>query len=296
MRPVTDLYGLHPGSDIYVVGSGTSVRVFPTSFLDGRITIGLNMAWRVAPVRYGITIGPHLNIPEFIPDEAPRPEITWITKADKARRVLPPDQFEHADRNFFSFDIRRGKGTDSGDWVSDTGRELEYVRRPSGTRLYQWSSISQTAANLAANMGARNVILVGCDNSSLLDNHHAHRQHTKWLGQEPDFRYRQYYEGLAEVRAALRERDVNLLSLSPFLKLDEPELDFVRLCEELDRPRMVAPTEDISERDHPRRLAASSPIPPVSGVTRAGPARTVLRGARALGRRARAGALRRNRG
>ena len=42
--------------------------------------------------------------------------------------------------------------------------------------LYQWSSISQTAVNLAANMGAKNVILVGCDNCALLDNHHAHAQ------------------------------------------------------------------------------------------------------------------------
>jgi len=73
------------------------MRVFPSEFFEGRITIGLNQAWRHAHIRYGITIGPHLNIPEFIEGEQPRPEITWITKRDKSRAVLTPEQFAYAD-------------------------------------------------------------------------------------------------------------------------------------------------------------------------------------------------------
>lgn len=266
MRAVSELYGRHPGADIYVVGSGASMRVLPTEFLEGRISIGLNMAWKIAPVRYGITIGPHLNVPEFMPGEEPRPGITWVTKREKAYKVLSPEQFADADRRFYSFDIRRGHGSGTDDWVSDTGRELEYVRRPTGSFLYQWSSISQTAANLAANMGARNIILVGCDNSALAENHHGHQQHTKWLGRPPEERYLQYYEGLAEVRAALRERGVNLVSMSPFLKLDDPEMDFRRLCSELDRPELLR-GEDISGTDHPSRLQGRdgpAPPPPVT--------------------------------
>lgn len=287
MRPVSELYGRHPGADIYVVGSGASMRVFPVEFLKGRISIGLNMAWKIAPVRYGITIGPHLNIPEFMPGEDPRPEITWVTKRDKAYKVLTPEQFTEADRRCYSFDIRRGRSSGGDDWVSDTGRELDYVRRPTGTFLYQWSSISQTAANLAANMGARNVILVGCDNSALAENHHGHQQHTKWLGRPPEERYLQYYEGLAEVRAALRERGVNLMTMSPFLKLDDPERDFRRLCSELERPELLR-GEDISETDHPSRLLGSTgPSPPPTAVAGDVPRRIVAQ-ARAAGRRMRA--------
>lgn len=284
MRPVSDLYGLYPGTDIFVVGSGTSMRVFPVSFLEGKITIGLNMAWKSAPVQYGITIGPHVNVPEFIEGEEPRPAITWITKREKSRHVLSPDQFAYADQNFYSFSVRSSAGVEKDDLgVNEAARVIDYVRRPSGDRLYQWSSISQTAANLAANMGARNVILVGCDNCSLSGNHHSHVQHTKWLGKEPDERYRQYYDGLAEVRSALRERGVNLLSLSPFLKLDNPGLDFARLCDDMERPELITPSMDISETDRPRR-----PEPAPSSVTHPGPGRrAVLRGARSLGRRAR---------
>ncbi|HUF99352.1 MAG TPA: hypothetical protein VMM60_14580 [Ilumatobacter sp.] len=222
------------------------MRVFPTEFLVDRLTIGLNMAWRVAPLKYGITIGPHLNIPEFLDGELPHPEITWITKRAKAKQVLRPDQFAHADSSFYTFDMAGRPNRAPPNEPSDEGRVLDWVRRPTGDNLYQWSSISQTAVNLAANMGARNIILVGCDNSSLLDNHHAHVQHTKWVGAAPSYRYDQYYEGLVEVRSALRERGVNLLSLNPFVKLDNPSRDFSFLCDELSVPSLLS-GEDIPD-------------------------------------------------
>ena len=290
MRPVSELYGRHRDADIYVVGSGTSMRVLPPSFLEGKITIGLNMAWKNVPVRYGLTIGPHVNVPEFIEGEDPHPEIIWITKREKAKHVLSAEQFKYADENFYGFTVRARSEDPAGAGdlgVNDGARVIEYVREPSGEMLYQWSSISQTAANLAANMGARNVILVGCDNCSLAGNHHAAPQHTKWLGKEPDERYLQYYEGLAEVRVALRERGVNLVSLSPFLKLDDPGMDFERLCAELEAPRLVPPTVDISSRDRPRQ----TPRPAAPATS---PARSVLRRARAIGRRAATRALSRN--
>lgn len=262
MKPVSALYGRHVGADIYVVGTGTSIRTFPTSFLEGRITIGLNQAWKVAPIRYGITIGPHINVPEFMPGEDPHPDITWITKRDKAALVLTEAQFRYADEHFYSFRMYGRPPTNAPTEPGDAGRVLDWVRRPTGDFLYQWSSISQTAVNLAANLGAANIILVGCDNASLLDNHHAHAQHTKWLGVAPDHRYMQYYEGLVEVRQALRDRGVNLVSLSPFLKLDDPGLDFERLCDELGIPTRVDSTGDISEIDHPQRFATTEPSAP----------------------------------
>lgn len=280
MKPVSDLYGRHTGADIFVVGTGASMRTFPVSFLEGRVTIGLNRAWELAPVRYGLTIGPHLHVPEFLPGEDAHPEITWITKRGKAEGVLAPEHFAHADRHFYQFEMDGQPNSQPLEEPSDAGRIVEWVQRPTGVKLYQWSSISQTAVNLAANLGAANVILVGCDNCALADNHHASDQHTKWLGAEPDRRYLQYYEGLVEVRTALRGRGVNVLSLSPFLKLDDPEADFRLLCDELEQPVFVAPEADISERDHPRRFVTPASSHP-TWLGRA-PAR-----ARALSRRLR---------
>lgn len=248
MKPVSDLYGLYPGSDIYVIGTGSSLRTFPTSFLAGKITIGINMAWKTAPVNYGITNHPDLCIPEFLPGEQPHPEIQWITKYEKTKGLVTPEQFKYADEHFYFFEMNGQKNTQPDNQPSDEGRILDWVRQPTGNKLYIWTSTAQAAVNLAANMGAKNIILIGCDNAALSGNHHAHKQHARWRGASPDLRYRQYYEGLAEMRPALRARGVNLLSLTPFLSLANLEEDFERLCDELNCPKLIEIGADISPR------------------------------------------------
>lgn len=247
MKYVSELYGTHPGADIYVIGTGTSMRIFPKDFFDGKITIGLNMAWKLFPVQYCVTIHPDLNIPEFIPDEDKHPEITWVTGHRKCAGLLKEEQLRYAEDNFYFFEYEGKPNTQPHHQPRDSGRIIEWLREPSGNNLYVWSSISQTGVHLAANMGAKNVVLVGCDNCALLDNHHAHRQHTRWKGVQPDLRYTQYYEGLAEVRRVLHERKINVLSLTPFLGLLHPEQDFHRRCAELEQESFIE-SWDISPR------------------------------------------------
>lgn len=247
MRSVSELYGKHAGEDIYVVGTGPSLRVFPKSFLDGRITIGLNMAWKSVSVRYAITIHPDLNIPRFIGAESGQ-EITWVLPYEKTRALVTPEQFAWADANCHSFSYNGRKNTQPPNEPSDAGRITQWLREPVDDKLYVWSSIAQTGANLAANMGARNVILVGCDNGPMGQNHHSHYQHTRWKGADPAKRYLQYREGIAEVRLHLRDRGVNVVSLQPFLGVSNFEEDFARLCDELERPHVV-PTVDLAADD-----------------------------------------------
>jgi len=239
MRRVSELYGRHAGEDIYVVGSGASVRVLPPSCFDGKVTIALNMAWRNLPARYAVTIHPDLNIPEFIGESALK-GTTWIVPFEKTRQLLGPDQFAYAEQHFYGFAYQGRPNTQPAHQPGDQGRVLDWVRRASGDNLYVWSSIAQTGVNLAANLGAKNIVLVGCDNAALIGNHHAHRQHTRWKGVAPRERYRQYYEGMAEVREALRARGVNPVSLQPFLGLADVEDDFRRLCRELDKPELIS--------------------------------------------------------
>lgn len=238
MKNVSDLYNKYPGSDIYVVGTGTSFRVFPRSFLDDKITIGLNMAWKLLPLKYCITMVPHLNCPEFM-EEKVLPDMTWVTKYDKYRGHATPAQLAHAEANYYFFRTDGKASFTLLNQPSEGGRVLDWVRYPTDNFLYLWTSISQSAVNLAANMGAKNIILVGCDNCALADNHHAHEQHTYWKGEDPSIRYMQYYEGLAEMRSVLLGRGINLVSVSPFLKLDQPAMDFERLCTEQGKPKSV---------------------------------------------------------
>ncbi|WNZ43991.1 hypothetical protein Q2T42_19345 [Leptolyngbya boryana CZ1] len=248
VKCVSELYHRYPGSDIYVIGTGASLRVFPKSLLEGKITIGLNMAWKTVPVRYGVTIHPDLTIPEFLPDEAPHPEITWLTKQAKMWDLVTPEQAKYGEEHFYFFDTQGRPNTQPPNKPSDSGRILDWVRQPTGNKLYLWTSIAQVGVNLAANMGAKNIILIGCDNCALGSNNHAHQQHTRWRDATPKTRYREYYEALAEMRPALRERGVNLVSLNPFLTLETPAQDFERLCQELDKPTYIASHADISPK------------------------------------------------
>ncbi len=250
---VSELYHRHPGSDIYVIGTGASLRTFPKAFLSNKITVGLNMAWKTLPVQYAITIHPELSIPEFLSNELPHPEITWITKYDKTKALVTAEQFKYAEENFYFFDNVGHPNTQPPNKPSDAGRILDWIRQPTDNKLYLWTSIAQAGVNLAANLGAANVILVGCDNCALLGNNHAHKQHTRWRDEAPQTRYQEYYEGLAEMRPILRDRGVNLISLTPFLTLEAPGQDFQRLCEELDQPDYIASGADISPKLDYRR-------------------------------------------
>jgi hypothetical protein len=242
MKYVSELYGIHKGEDIYIVGTGASLRIFPKEFLQGKVTIGLNMAWKMIPVNYCITIHPDLNIPEFMQDESPHPDIIWICGElgdNLLKGVNDPEKIEYAKKNFYFFKYHGQPNTQPYHQPSDAGRILDWVRKPTDNYLYNWSSISQTAVNFAANLGAKNIILVGCDNCSLLNNHHSHKQHTRWKGVDPNQRYQQYYEGLVEVRSTLRAREVNLLSLTPFVSLSNIEKDFAFQCKELKKPEFI---------------------------------------------------------
>jgi hypothetical protein len=258
MKSVTELYGRYPDSDIYVVGTGTSLRVFPLDFLEDKITIGLNQAWKITPVKYGITIVPEWNIPEFMEGEQPRPDITWVTRANKIRALsASAERLVFAEENYYSFDSKGKKAVYIPNEPLESGRMLEWVRTPTPDKLYLWSSISQSAVNLAANMGAKNIILIGCDNCAIDDNQHAIQQHSCWQGIDQNRRYMEYYEGLAEVRATLRERNINLLNLSALLKLDDPKLDFYRLCDELGKQKKVAPSQERERQQNLNHLNRS---------------------------------------
>jgi hypothetical protein len=247
VKCVSQLYNRHPGADIYVVGTGASLRTFPLSLLENKITIGLNMAWKTVPTQYSITIHPDLSIPEFL-GEQPHPEITWITKYNKTKSLVTPEQLQYAEEHFYFFEMDGKPNTQPPDKPTDSGRILDWVRQPTDNKLYLWTSIAQAGVNLAANLGAKNIILIGCDNCALLGNNHAHKQHTRWRGAAPDTRYREYYEGLAEMRPVLRERGVNLVSMTPFLSLEAPEQDFERICDEINVPKFVGSSADISPK------------------------------------------------
>jgi hypothetical protein len=224
------LYATAP-SDVYVIGTGPSLRCLDLSYFADKFTIGLNQAWKHLATTYAITVHPEL-LPEY--NSTPGHRTKWIIKKKPPMAHLQLD-----DENYFVF---------------LTSPDLEtVVTRPPDT-LYLGEGIQTTAIDMAARMGAKNVILVGCDANQLLGDFHAHDQHVRWLGLKPDEQYALYRKRTAQVRWKLRDLGVNVMTLTPFIGTDAGVEDYTRIRVELGfkalpRPKDVSPYK----RKRPKR-------------------------------------------
>lgn len=233
MKTIEELDDIYPGEDIYIVGTGPSLRVFPRTYLDDKIVIGLNMAWKYVKTTYNITIHPDLNIPECIGWHGVDPSDVgpWIIPEKKTRELISPTTFELLAKTSFKFRYNGRTNTAPKNEPSTAGRIIKWVSHPEDYALYNWTSISQSAMHLAYRMGAKNIFLVGCDNGQMLGNDHVKSQHTRWKGASSELRYSQYAEGTCEIRNQLLKRNINIFNLCTILGLHQPEQEFVNLCE-----------------------------------------------------------------
>ena len=68
----------HAKLDIYIVGTGPSLRVFDKQYLSDKITIGLNQAWKQLPTVYSISVHPELVI-EYEKSKT-KTKTNWVVK------------------------------------------------------------------------------------------------------------------------------------------------------------------------------------------------------------------------
>jgi hypothetical protein len=219
---IEQLYRKHCNDDIYVVGTGPSMRCFPMEFLRGRVTIGLNQAFRYFAPTYSITVHPELVL-EYLQLPS-RPATQWLIKKKPPMKCLELDDPSH--------------------YVFHTSEDWNTLRARPRDTLFLGRGVQCTAMDMAARMGARTVILVGCDHCDLCGDHHGHDQHVRFYGLEPDIIYKEYRRYTAKVRKALREAfGVQTLTLSPFVGLDAPQEDYQRLCLERGLSRLPPPRD-----------------------------------------------------
>lgn len=214
----------------YIVGTGPSLRLFPKQFLkhDFRKTIfGLNYAYKYIQCTYNITIHPEV-IPKTWYDECQ----PWIVKKNKEPKPSEPhDLIYWFDNNKNIFDY-------------------SYLTSKDDT-LYVGRGIQTAALCLAAKMGFKTAILVGCDMCYLGPennrHHHFNDQPIQLHGLSPEEVYTEYYTNTAIVRYKLKKAyEMETLSMSPFLGLGHHERDYRRLCGEYDLPSITT-GEDISK-------------------------------------------------
>ena len=220
---IEEFYNTHGRATIYIIGTGPSLRCMNKHFFLDEVTIGLNQSWKYFPTTYNITVHPELAIEQM---KDSRIKAQWFIK-----KKPPMENLEFSDKNIAVF---------------NTTYDLQAVKIWPDDTLYLGEGVQTTAIDLASRMGARNIILVGCDGGSIAGDCHGHNQHVRWLGLDPEVQYKAYRDSTAEVREILRPRGISVYSLTPFISVVKPEEDYSRLVdvlklEKLDQPKDVSP-------------------------------------------------------
>lgn len=221
----------------FIVGTGPSLRVFPKEILKNAPIIGLNQAWRHVDTTFNLTVHPELYLEFVAANPAGRPPREngysgpWIIK-----QKAPMAHLELTDHDHYVF---------------HTSPDLKTVADRPDDVLFIGEGIQCTAADLAARMGAEVIVLVGCDGTNLGGDFHADAQHVRWLGQKPADQYALYRKRTAQVRKVLRDvHKVSVVTMTPFVSAGFPDEDYLRLCQELNLPRLPAP-KDVSPYKRP---------------------------------------------
>lgn len=198
--------------DVYIVGTGPSMRVFPIDFLRDKFVIGLNQAYKYFAPDYWPIINLTIH-PELIPKEGPLSK-GWWTKV-KGTSV----------KNWEDHVIFRTNSA-----IGQTVLDYSLLRNRKPGFLYTGRGIHTSGLALAGAIGAKNVILVGVDCCDLDGEHHGHEQHIQFHNLSPDNVYDEYYLNAVEVRKIIYEvYGTRTLSITPFIGLDHYAADYYTL-------------------------------------------------------------------
>lgn len=118
--------------------------------------------------------------------------------------------------------------------------DYSYLKSKDDT-LYVGRGIHTTAVSLAYKMGAKFIILIGCDMNTLAGHHHANPQDIQLHGLSEKEVYREYFLNLAEIQKKLT--NTSIFSMSPFFGIGYENEHFILLGK---TPRNIKPI-DISE-------------------------------------------------
>ena len=153
-KTIQELKDIHKGEDIWVIGAGSSMNFVDSSFFENKICISVNQMYEKFPCEY--VVGRDLQVTErwddTIKDLRNHPTIKFLYstlhQGHGVRNDVPLSD------NFYSFE--------SG--INDDIRGLECI----GTdRMVCMRTTLNTCMNLAAHMGAKNIMICGKDEGKI---------------------------------------------------------------------------------------------------------------------------------
>lgn len=224
-----------PTDTIYIIGTGPSLRLYPLKFFNDKYTIGLNQAYKLLENTYNLTIHPYL-----IPVDSTKwtRGSLWITK----EKPHDPKYGEHkAAGNYKQFVLFNNRDTFS-----------TFSQGAAQNELYVGRGIQTGAIHLACMLGAKYIILVGCDFSSINGEHHCIDQHTELHGFRSNVVYDEYYYYTDKCRRLAKEYwDAEVFSMSPTLGYQPQDYHRLHQLKELKYLQQPKDVEYVPRNDIP---------------------------------------------
>ena len=209
---LSDFKNKHLNETICIIGSGKSIDFFPNkNMFQYMTTIGVNYAIKHIPVTYSITHH-HTILQECVDAKKTLNQNAIIFTSKYDCGIILPDKnilkesseyvlYEHNDQLFLKFDP-------------------SIITTPSDNHLFVGGTIVIDAISLALHMGAKNIILVGCDAGSINDK----SNYDGYMTNQPEkiVEYQHFHSVstvniIKQYRNELLKRGVSICSLSPFL-------------------------------------------------------------------------------
>lgn len=229
---VSDLYGTLEGKDVYIVGTGPSMSVFPVEYLRDKACVLLNDAWKYFP-----TLGPFAfsNTKKFLKSGKTKisSRLVQIVKARLKSDPNPKRDDNHVPWNhekMYCFSYRQPPWDD----VSHFDKKLLW-KEPCHYWNIKGGTVAIFAVQFAIMAGAKSILLVGCDCCDLSGEEYVNdkalrfrlKNTKKPLGASLQHNYTAYYKGLLYLAdRALRDRGVPVMSCTPFFGLKCPDVQF----------------------------------------------------------------------
>lgn len=226
------------GAPIYVVGSGPSMRLVDMNFLRDQQTIALNQAWKYwVGTGYRPTLALTVH-PGHVSEHATAyknqklgdplvPSLTWAVKKKPPMERLELDDPDH--------------------YVFHTSPDFSTIVVQPEDTLFIGRGVQQTAMDLAVRLGARTIILVGCDMTDLGGDHHGHDQHVQFHGLDAVAVYAEYRAFTRHARDLIFEQHkIPTFTLSPFVGINDAHEDYDHLVKRRNFPQLPKP-KDVSQ-------------------------------------------------
>lgn len=215
---IRELRDIYLNQDIYIIGSGPTANLFPLEFLQDKICLSLNDAYKmdsaITPIALmNHQVYAHSEKLEGSPYHESFKNIKYPIVKPRSMYGVEKIEWEHP--YFYYFD--RSHNIEK-IWSLTKDTDILYYT-PEGCALHP-------ALQLCWIFGAKNIFTIGCDSQTLGGKHYANYDKNGMAKEEVNRSYDSYIYGTLVIQEFLNSQSINVFNLSPIVGYHRVEYQY----------------------------------------------------------------------